>query len=53
MVQKWVKTHCDNGHEFTPANTYERPGGKGRTCRACARIRAHEKTKKKRESRDK
>lgn len=35
-----AKTHCDNGHEFTPENT--RPcirHGKvvGRTCRACNR----------------
>lgn len=28
------KTHCVNGHEFTPENTYERPTG-GRDCRAC------------------
>lgn len=29
------KTHCVNGHEFTPENTYERPDGTGRHCRAC------------------
>lgn len=29
------KTHCKNGHEFTPENTYIRPKG-GRKCRACA-----------------
>lgn len=28
------KTHCDNGHEFTPENTYVYPGG-GRKCRRC------------------
>ena len=27
------KTHCVNGHEFTPANTYL--NGRGRHCRAC------------------
>lgn len=29
-------THCVNGHEFTPANTYKRhrPGG-GRICKTC------------------
>lgn len=27
------KTHCDNGHEFTPENTYEWRGQ--RHCRAC------------------
>lgn len=28
------KTHCVNEHEFTPDNTYWRPGG-GRACRTC------------------
>lgn len=29
-----AKTHCDNGHEFTEANTYRAPRGRGcRTCR--------------------
>lgn len=32
------KTHCDNGHEFTPENTYRRPSGT-RDCRACIRAR--------------
>lgn len=33
------KTHCKNGHEFTPENTYIRPGTNGsRDCRACKRI---------------
>lgn len=32
------KTHCVNGHEFTNANTYRRPGG-GRACRECRRER--------------
>lgn len=30
-----VKTHCKNGHEFTPENTYARPDGSGRACRVC------------------
>lgn len=30
------KTHCKSGHEFTPANTYQRPEG-GRKCRQCQR----------------
>jgi hypothetical protein len=31
------KTHCINGHEFTPQNTYTRltKGGSRRTCREC------------------
>ena len=32
------KTHCKNGHEFTPENTYIRPSTNGnRACRACRR----------------
>lgn len=31
-------THCSNGHEYTDANTYVRPGGH-RDCRACIRSR--------------
>jgi hypothetical protein len=37
-----TKTHCKNGHEYTPENTYIRSGkGKGgkRDCRACGRER--------------
>lgn len=31
-----VKTHCRNGHEYTPENTYIRPSGR-RKCRTCNR----------------
>jgi len=33
-------THCKNGHEFTPSNTYVSPSGKYRTCRICTRERS-------------
>ena len=34
-----AKTHCDNGHEFTPENIYRIPGERStaRNCRACNR----------------
>lgn len=41
-----VKTHCVNGHEFTPENTYIRPGTDHRDCRTCrkaARRKAYAK----------
>ena len=31
------KTHCKQGHEFTPENTYFKKAG-GRECRACQKI---------------
>ncbi|ALY07692.1 HNH endonuclease [Gordonia phage Howe] len=34
------KTHCAQGHRYTPENTYIRPRG-GRTCRACQRSWSH------------
>lgn len=37
------KTHCINGHEFTPENIWIRTGkGGGRCCRECSRIRTRE-----------
>lgn len=33
------KTHCDHGHEFTPANTYTPPGRpQVRECRECRKV---------------
>lgn len=34
------QTHCVRGHEFTPDNTYIRPGRGGRRCKTCDRARA-------------
>jgi len=34
-----AKTHCPRGHEFDLLNTYWRPDGGGRQCRACKRAR--------------
>jgi hypothetical protein len=31
------KTHCSNGHPFTPENTYTPPSRGGRACRTCQR----------------
>jgi hypothetical protein len=38
------KTHCAQGHEFTPENTYWRPDGKGRHCLTCRT--AYDRTRK-------
>lgn len=35
-----AKTHCVNGHEFTPSNVRMNPGRNGRVCKECDRIRA-------------
>lgn len=41
-------THCINGHEYTPENTYWRPGNvAARDCRSCicARVRRYKQRK--------
>lgn len=46
------RTHCKNGHEFTPENTFRLSGG-GRGCRACKLInckRQRERRRSRRES---
>jgi hypothetical protein len=40
------KTHCDNGHEFTPENTYRRRDNNARQCRECARQSTREAQRK-------
>ena len=36
------KTHCAQGHEYTPENTYIRPGTTHRHCRTCRRTWSRE-----------
>ena len=52
MAKNLRKTHCLNGHEFTPENTYIIPTktrvGVGRACRACALRRAGESKQRRR-----
>lgn len=38
-------THCPKGHEYTPENTYIRPGAPGRNCRKCGAIVAMRRRK--------
>lgn len=45
------QTHCKNGHEFTPENTFQRPGTiAARNCRECNRIAQRKYQQKKRTS---
>jgi hypothetical protein len=41
-----VKTHCPQGHEYTPDNTYVPPKRAVRMCRKCTAIRSSEYSKK-------
>jgi hypothetical protein len=42
------RTHCPQGHAYTPENTYTPPAGRERQCRTCrrARSRAYELRKR-------
>jgi hypothetical protein len=45
------KTHCPHGHEYTPENTIQWPGDKGRRrCRTCQTERAKARWQEKRKS---
>ena len=49
--QRTRPTHCPQGHEYTPENTYTRKtraGGTGRNCRECERLRRPAKTERER-----
>lgn len=39
-----LKTHCKQGHNFTPENTYIKKNG-GRDCRECNRLRGYKRNK--------
>lgn len=43
-----ARTRCGNGHDFSPANTLQRPNGEGRKCRTCHRnyMRAYRAARK-------
>lgn len=45
-----ARTHCDEGHKFTPENTYIRSDGgrHGRRCRICDRAKGIEKNRRQR-----
>jgi hypothetical protein len=47
-AQNATKTHCVNGHEFTPENTIcvRRPDGPRRYCRQCSRVNKARSQKK-------
>lgn len=37
------QTHCKNGHEYTPENTYRAPKSGKRHCKSCARLAQRER----------
>lgn len=50
VARNAVKTWCDQGHEYTPENTYIPPRG-GRDCRVCRRDRSRRWSRRNRRSR--
>lgn len=45
------KTHCPQGHPYSPENTRPQHNGRGRRCRECGRLRAVVTNARKREKR--
>lgn len=41
------RTHCKNGHEYTPENTYRPPSYRGRMCRACLAVNESRRDRRK------
>ncbi len=50
-AQNARKTHCINGHAFSPENTYIVPSSGMRFCRACGRRRKREYLERRRQQR--
>lgn len=46
-----ISSHCSRGHLLDEANSYERPDGGGRMCRACSRERSRRRAWKNRVAR--
>lgn len=45
-AMKAQQTHCKNGHEFTPENTYIHPKGKHRRCLICSKKYQNERARR-------
>lgn len=47
-IQNGMRTHCKNGHEYTPENTYTDPTKGTARCRECSRNRDRKRVPRKR-----
>jgi hypothetical protein len=50
VPQRKVRTHCKQGHPYTPENTLVVQNGKSRKCRACTRIHNRRSFERRQES---